>query len=417
MSNPRKVLFPQAGHTKLDLVRYYLAVADGALRGAGGRPNVLVRYPNGIDGEFFFQKRAPESRPPWIEVVVAAVSVRPHRRGGRAARRGHARVDGQPRLPRAAPASGARRRSRSSRRAARRSGSRARRRVGRPARGRARRARHARRLRAGRLAEDVGLARHARLRANRTDAGPSTRCAARRSRSRARSSGARRSWRRASGGRRSATASSSTTTRTRRTARSPAPTRCGRRPTRASRRRSRGTRSTRASPATSRSRRCRRDSLPSATVTPASTRIAARSTACSSSPRVTSARDRATRRGRRSTASRQASRRACSRRAAACRAVPLVEIGRAALKEDALAGLERWRARHPEAAAHLAASRRARRRDARPVPHVDADPREPAARAGRAAAVAGGARSGRRAERVGRRQSGRPDAPKTFSSS
>ena len=43
ISNPRKVLFPQAGHTKLDLVRYYLAVADGALRGAGGRPNVLVR--------------------------------------------------------------------------------------------------------------------------------------------------------------------------------------------------------------------------------------------------------------------------------------------------------------------------------------------------------------------------------------
>ena len=69
ISNPRKVLFPQAGYTKLDLVRYYLAVADGALRGNGGRPNVLVRYPNGIDGEFFYQKRAPTSRPDWIEVV------------------------------------------------------------------------------------------------------------------------------------------------------------------------------------------------------------------------------------------------------------------------------------------------------------------------------------------------------------
>jgi DNA ligase D-like protein (predicted polymerase) len=45
-------------------------VADGALRGAGGRPNVLVRYPNGIDGEFFYQKRAPESRPSWIDVVT-----------------------------------------------------------------------------------------------------------------------------------------------------------------------------------------------------------------------------------------------------------------------------------------------------------------------------------------------------------
>src|SRR6185503_18358541 len=70
ISNPRKVLFPKAGYTKLDLVRYYLAVADGALRGAGGRPNVLVRYPNGIDGEFFYQKRAPTSRPPWLEVVT-----------------------------------------------------------------------------------------------------------------------------------------------------------------------------------------------------------------------------------------------------------------------------------------------------------------------------------------------------------
>jgi bifunctional non-homologous end joining protein LigD len=70
ISNPRKVLFPQAGYTKLDLVRYYLAVADGALRGARGRPTVLVRYPNGIDGEFFYQKRAPDSRPPWVEVVA-----------------------------------------------------------------------------------------------------------------------------------------------------------------------------------------------------------------------------------------------------------------------------------------------------------------------------------------------------------
>ncbi len=69
ISNPGKVLFPQAGYTKLDLARYSLAVADGALRAAGGRPNVLVRYPNGIEGEFFYQKRAPESRPPWIEVV------------------------------------------------------------------------------------------------------------------------------------------------------------------------------------------------------------------------------------------------------------------------------------------------------------------------------------------------------------
>src|SRR3954451_7587402 len=70
VSNPQKVLFPTAGHTKLDLVRYYLAVAPGALRGAGGRPNMLVRYPDGIESEFFYQKRAPKSRPPWIEVVA-----------------------------------------------------------------------------------------------------------------------------------------------------------------------------------------------------------------------------------------------------------------------------------------------------------------------------------------------------------
>src|SRR5687767_13233482 len=70
LSNPDKVLFPQAGYTKRDLVQYYIAVADGALRGAGGRPNVLVRYPNGIAGEFFYQKRAPASRPDWIDVVT-----------------------------------------------------------------------------------------------------------------------------------------------------------------------------------------------------------------------------------------------------------------------------------------------------------------------------------------------------------
>jgi bifunctional non-homologous end joining protein LigD len=69
VSNPRKVLFPQAGYTKLDLVRYYLAIAPGALQACGDRPNVLVRYPNGVGGEFFYQKRAPESRPPWVEVV------------------------------------------------------------------------------------------------------------------------------------------------------------------------------------------------------------------------------------------------------------------------------------------------------------------------------------------------------------
>jgi len=70
ISNPSKVYFPEAGITKLEVVRYYLAVAEGALRGAGDRPNVLVRYADGIHGEFFYQKRAPASRPAWIEVVA-----------------------------------------------------------------------------------------------------------------------------------------------------------------------------------------------------------------------------------------------------------------------------------------------------------------------------------------------------------
>jgi len=69
VSNPHKLLFPESGYTKLDVVRYYLEVSSGALRGAGGRPNMMVRYPNGVESEFFYQKRAPASRPEWIEVV------------------------------------------------------------------------------------------------------------------------------------------------------------------------------------------------------------------------------------------------------------------------------------------------------------------------------------------------------------
>jgi DNA ligase D-like protein (predicted polymerase) len=72
ISNPDKVFFAGPGYTKRDLVAYYLAVADGALRGAGGRPMALKRYVNGADGEYFFQKRAPESRPGWIRTVELA---------------------------------------------------------------------------------------------------------------------------------------------------------------------------------------------------------------------------------------------------------------------------------------------------------------------------------------------------------
>jgi DNA ligase D-like protein (predicted polymerase) len=72
LSNPDKIYFPKAGYTKKDLADYYLAVAEGALRGAGGRPMALKRYVNGAEGEFFFQKRAPDTRPEWIETVQLA---------------------------------------------------------------------------------------------------------------------------------------------------------------------------------------------------------------------------------------------------------------------------------------------------------------------------------------------------------
>src|SRR5437899_66931 len=69
ITNPDKVFFPRTGHTKLDLVRYYMAVAEGAIRGVAGRPMALKRFVNGAEGEAFFQKRAPTSRPAWIETV------------------------------------------------------------------------------------------------------------------------------------------------------------------------------------------------------------------------------------------------------------------------------------------------------------------------------------------------------------
>src|SRR5215470_20029637 len=69
LTNPGKIFFPKTGHTKLDLVRYYLAVADGAIGGVAGRPMALKRFVNGAGGEYFFQKRAPDSRPEWIETV------------------------------------------------------------------------------------------------------------------------------------------------------------------------------------------------------------------------------------------------------------------------------------------------------------------------------------------------------------
>jgi DNA ligase D-like protein (predicted polymerase) len=73
ITHPDKVVFPsdsgRGGHTKLDLVRYYLAVADGALRGVAGRPMILKRFVKGISQEAVFQKRAPTKRPDWVDVA------------------------------------------------------------------------------------------------------------------------------------------------------------------------------------------------------------------------------------------------------------------------------------------------------------------------------------------------------------
>ncbi len=70
ISNPTKIFFPKLRLTKLDLVRYYVAVAEGAVRGVYGRPMLLKRFPDGVEQEAFYQKRAPAKRPDWIEVAT-----------------------------------------------------------------------------------------------------------------------------------------------------------------------------------------------------------------------------------------------------------------------------------------------------------------------------------------------------------
>jgi DNA ligase D-like protein (predicted polymerase) len=69
VTHPDRVIFPDHRHTKLDLIRYYLAVADGALRGVAGRPMILKRFVKGIEQEAIFQKRAPAKRPDWVDVA------------------------------------------------------------------------------------------------------------------------------------------------------------------------------------------------------------------------------------------------------------------------------------------------------------------------------------------------------------
>ncbi len=70
VSNPEKIYFPRAGITKLELVQYYLAVADGAIRGVARRPQIMKRYVNGVESEPFYQKRVADKRPEWIETAT-----------------------------------------------------------------------------------------------------------------------------------------------------------------------------------------------------------------------------------------------------------------------------------------------------------------------------------------------------------
>lgn len=69
VTNPDKIFFPSTGHTKLDLINFYLSVADGALTGVYGRPMAMKRFVNGAESAPFFQKRVPDTRPEWIETV------------------------------------------------------------------------------------------------------------------------------------------------------------------------------------------------------------------------------------------------------------------------------------------------------------------------------------------------------------
>ncbi len=69
VTNPDKVLFPRVGHTKRDLVAYYMSVGDGIVRALRERPTQLRRFPDGIEGEQIYQKRVPEKRPEWVEAA------------------------------------------------------------------------------------------------------------------------------------------------------------------------------------------------------------------------------------------------------------------------------------------------------------------------------------------------------------
>jgi DNA ligase D len=72
ITSPDKIFFPERGETKLDLVRYYLAVAEPLMRAVEGRPTLMQRFPHGVEGGSFFQKRVPESAPDWLQTTIVS---------------------------------------------------------------------------------------------------------------------------------------------------------------------------------------------------------------------------------------------------------------------------------------------------------------------------------------------------------
>ena len=70
LSSPSKVYFPEPGFTKLDLATYYVEVAEAATRHLAERPTTMKRFVEGVEGEFFFQKRVPKTAPDWLETAT-----------------------------------------------------------------------------------------------------------------------------------------------------------------------------------------------------------------------------------------------------------------------------------------------------------------------------------------------------------
>ena len=408
VTNPDKVYFPEAGlHEARPRPLLPGRRRRRAARGAGGRPMALKRFVDGIDKEPFFQKRAPDNRPDWMRVGDADLPVR----AGRPTRSSSTTPRAWPGSSTSAASTSTRIRSAPTTSTTPTScastSTRCRASSGR----RSARSRWSPRRRSRRSGSSAGRRRPARAASTSTSAS-SARWTYPRGPPRGAGAGARRraagadDRHVASGGRRSATASSSTTTRTPRTARSPRPTRCGRCPTPGSRSPLRWDEVADVEP----------EDFTLATVpgavrgawrrrARASTRRSGRWRRCSSCPRATRPRAWATRRGRRTTRKQEGEpprvqpskqRTADDRvrqgrgedggpppevaaeRAAAVAAgdrnaglptewegtrptptgrrksnIPVIEIARAATKAEALEGLERWKARHPEAAAHL----------------------------------------------------------------